>query len=189
MYGVTSQCDVRADVIEARAEIGKCGRSIRQRDLPEQPRLFDRSANVDVGDDRPARIDETRHEGAEESHVDAVGADMTTNRISREAHVLDDELRLAAVLQNQRVQGHKSLGELSSARRFEAIAIVGIDQHVGGVEPYYGSVPAAREIASEVGLDTALAHHRRAEMPGSRGGQRHRPLPRLAWAKGSSLRH
>src|SRR5207244_6006469 len=91
--------------------------------------------------------DQTRHESAEESHVDAVSAHMTAHRITGEAHVLDDQLRLAAVLQYQRVKRQESLRELGSARRFQSIAIVRIDQDGGAVQPYYGSVLAARDVA------------------------------------------
>ena len=78
------------------------------------------------------------------------------------------------MLQYQRVKRQESLRELGSARRFQSIAIVRIDQDGGAVQPYYGSVLAARDVARKIGLHPALAQHRCAEMSGRRRSERDR---------------
>ena len=174
MNGIARQRDVGTDVIEPRAEIReRCG-AIRQRDLAEQSRLFHVAANVDVGDDGATRINQPRHERAKEPHVHAVGSHVAPHRIAGEPHVLDDQLRLAAMLQYQRIERQESLRELRPARRLQTVSIISVHENRRAIQPYYSSVLAARDVAGEVRLHSALAQHRRREVTRRRRRQRDR---------------
>src|ERR1700680_1165286 len=80
--GVVCQRDVRLDVYEARSQAGESRRPIGERDLTEHPRLFHVAANVGGRDGRPARPHKSRHERAKQSEIDAVGADVASDRIA-----------------------------------------------------------------------------------------------------------
>ena len=172
--GVTRQSDVRPDVNEARPQVGERRGAVGERDLPEQPRLLDVAAEFDVSHDCSAGIHQPRHERADEPHVDAVGANVPLDGVAFQLHPLDDQLRLAAVLKDERVECEEALRENETARCLKAIAIVGIDQHRRAVESHHRGIPAAREISGEIRLDAALTQHRCAEVSGRRRDQRHR---------------
>jgi len=127
--GVSSQRDIRGNVTVVGAEIGESRESIGERDLTEQLGLFDTSANIHVGHDRAARVDQSRHECANEPQVDAVRPDVSFDRVAIQSHVLHDELGLAAVLQQERVEREKPLRELNARGILQAVAIRGIHLH------------------------------------------------------------
>jgi len=101
---IAGEGDVGLYVTEVRAEVRERGGSVAKRYLSEQPWLLDAAADVDVGDDCTMRVHQSRHERAEQPHVDAVSPDMPPYRILAEPNVLDDQLRAAAVLKQQRVE-------------------------------------------------------------------------------------
>src|SRR3982750_550829 len=71
------------------------------------------------------------------------------------------------MLKYQRIEREKSFREFDATRRFEAVAIVRIDQHRRAVQTHYSGIAAARDVSGEICLHAALTEHRCTEMPGS----------------------
>jgi len=162
--GVAGKRDVGGDVIVAGSQIGEPREAVAERDLPEQLWLLGAPANVDVGHDGATRVNQARHECADESQIDAVSSHVTFDRVAAQPDVLDDELRLAAMLQEKRIEREKPLRELKSRGVLESVTIRGIHQHRGRVESHDSRVASAGEIPGELRLHAALAQHRSAEM-------------------------
>ena len=80
-------------------------------------------------------------------------------------HVLDDQLRFAAVLQNQRIERQESLREHYPARRRSDDSGCRHRQFTAALSSRTTVVsPHVRDVAGEIRLHSALTQQRRAEV-------------------------